>query len=61
MIRLLCALVFPIFLSTSELYKLTAELQRVIEVLEMKCYRIILSIVYGDPIINIAVKYTVKQ
>lgn len=61
MIRLLRILVFSIFLSASELYKLTTELQRVIQELEIKCYRIILSIVYGDRIINIAGRYTIKK
>ena len=42
------SLVTPIFLYACESWTLTAELQRKIQAMEMKCYRKILRISYKD-------------
>ena len=47
-LKLLRALVLSIFLYASETWTLTAELQRRIQALEMKCYRTVLGITYRD-------------
>ena len=51
-LKLLRALVLSIFLYASETWTLTAELQRRIQALEMKCYRTILGITYRDRVTN---------
>ena len=51
-IRLMHALVLSIFLYACESWTLTAELQRKIQAVEMKCYRYILNISYLDRITN---------
>ena len=48
----MCSLVTSIFLSACELWTLTAELQRKIQAMEMRCYRKILHISYKDPVTN---------
>ena len=55
-LKLLRALVLSIFLYASETWTLTAELQRRIQALEMKCYRTILGITYRDRITNDAIR-----
>ena len=48
MIRLMCSLVTSIFLYACESWTVTAELQRRIQAMEMRCYRKILHISYKD-------------
>ena len=47
-IRLMCSLVTSLFLYSCESWTLTAELQRRIQAMEMRCYRKILCISYED-------------
>ena len=51
-IRLKCSLVTSIFLYTCESSTLTAELQRRVQAMEMRCYRKILHISYKDHVTN---------
>ena len=51
-IRLICSLVTSIFLYACESWTLTAELQRRIRAMEMRCYRKILHISYKDHVTN---------
>ena len=51
-IRLMHSLVTSIFLYTFELWTFTAELQRRIQAMEMRCYRKILHISYKDHVTN---------
>ena len=51
-IRLMCSLVTSIFLYACESWTLTAELQRRIQAMEMRCYRKILHISYKDHVTN---------
>ena len=51
-IRLMCSLVTSIFLYACESWTLTAELQRRIQAMEMRCYRKILRISYKDHVTN---------
>ena len=51
-IRLMRSLVTSIFLYACELRTLTAELQRRIQAMEMRCYRKILHISYKDHVTN---------
>ena len=51
-IRLMCSLVTSIFLYACESWTLTAELQRRIQAMEMRCYRKILHILYKDHVTN---------
>ena len=51
-IRLMRSLVTPIFLYACESWTLTAELQRRIQAVEMRCYRKILLILYKDHVTN---------
>ena len=60
-IRLLRALVISIFLYSCEAWTLTAELQRRIQALEMRCYRTILGISYMDHITNEEVRNTIRH
>lgn len=60
-IRLLRALVISIFLYSCEAWTLTAELQRRIQALEMRCYRTILGISYMDHITNEEVRNTIRR
>ena len=55
-LKLLRALVLSIFLYASETWTLTAEFQRRIQVLEMKCDRRILGITYRDRVTNDAIR-----
>ena len=51
-IRLVCSLVTSIFMRACESWTLTAELQRRIQAMEMRCYRKILHISYKDHVTN---------
>ena len=51
-IRLMRSLVTSIFLYACESWTLTAELQRRIQAMEMRCYRKILHISYKDHVTN---------
>ena len=51
-IRFMHTLAISVFLYACESWTLTAELQRLIKALEMRCYRKILNISYNDHIIN---------
>ena len=57
----MCSLVTFIFLYGSESWTLTAELQRRIQVLEMRCYRKILRISYKDHVTNEEVRAKIQQ
>ena len=60
-IRLMCTLVTSIFLYTCESWTLTAELQRRIQVVVMRCYRKILRISYKDDVTNKEVRAKIQQ
>ncbi|XP_076445456.1 uncharacterized protein LOC143283171 [Babylonia areolata] len=60
-IRLMRSLIFSIFLYACEFWTLTAELQRRIQALEMRCFRKILNITYKDHITNEEVKRRVQN
>ena len=60
-IRLMRSLVVSIFLYACETWTLTAELQRRIQAMEMRCYRKILCISYKDHITNKEVCNIIKQ
>ena len=51
-IRLMCSLVISVFLYTCESWTLTAEPQRIIRAMEVRCYRKILRISYKDHVTN---------
>ena len=51
-IQLMCSLVTSIFLYACESWTLTAELQRRIQAMEMRCYCKILRILYKDHVTN---------
>ena len=55
------SLVISIFLYTCESWTLTAELQRRIQALEMRCYRKILHISYKDHVTNEEVRVKIQQ
>ena len=48
----MCSLVNSIFLYTSDLWTLTAELETRTQVFEMRCYRRLLNILYKDHVTN---------
>ena len=60
-IRLMRALVTSIFLYTCEPWTLTAELQRRIQSMEMRCYRKILRISYKDHVTKEEVRAKIQQ
>ena len=60
-IRLMRSLVTPIFLYACESWTLTAELQRRIQEMEMRCYRKILHISYKDHAIDEEVRAKIQQ
>ena len=60
-IRLMRSLVTTIFLHASESWTLTAELQRRIQAMEMRCYRKILHISYKDHVTNEEVRAKIQQ
>ena len=55
------SLVIPIFLYACESWTLTAELQRRIQAMEMRCYRKILRISYKDHVTNEEVCAEIQQ
>ena len=59
-IRLMCSLVTSIFLYACESWILTAELQRRIQAMEMRCYRKILRISYKDRVANEEVRAKIQ-
>ena len=60
-IRLMRSLVTSIFLYACESWTLTAELQRGIQTMEMRCYRKILRISYKDHVTNEEVHAKIQQ
>ena len=60
-IRLMHSLVTSIFLYACESWTLTAELQRRIQAMEMRCYRKILCTSYKDHVINEEVCAKIQQ
>ena len=60
-IRLMCSLVMSIFLYASETWTLSADLQKRIQAMEMRCFRKILRISYKDHVTNEAVCNKIKQ
>uniref|UniRef100_UPI003AF98FB5 hypothetical protein n=1 Tax=Thiolapillus sp. TaxID=2017437 RepID=UPI003AF98FB5 len=60
-IRLMRSLVTSIFLYACELWTLTAELQRKIQAMEMRCYRKILHISCKDHVTNEEVRAKIQQ
>ena len=59
--RLMRSLVTSIFLYACESWTLTAELQRRIQAMEMRCYRKILHISYTDHVTNEEVRAKIQQ
>ena len=57
----MCSLVTSIFLCACESWTLTAELQRRIQAMEMRCYRKILHISYKDHVTNEEVRGKIQQ
>ena len=60
-IRLMRSLVTSIFLYACELWTLTAELQRRIQAMRMRCYRRLIRISYKDHVINEEVRAKIQQ
>ena len=60
-IRLMRSLVMSIFLYASEAWTLSADLQKRIQAMEMRCFRKILRISYKHHITNEAVRSKIKQ
>ena len=60
-IRLMRSLVTSIFLYACESWTLTAELQRRIQAMEMRCYRKILRILYKYHVTNKEVRAKIQQ
>ena len=60
-IRLIRSLVTSIFLYACESWTLTAELQRRIQAMEMRCYRKILHVSYKDHVTNEEVRAKIQQ
>ena len=58
---LMCSLVTSIFLYACESWTLTAELQRRIQAMEMRCYRKILHTSYKDHVTNGEVRAKIQQ
>ena len=57
----MCSLVTSIFLYTCESWTLTAELQRKIQAMEMRCYCTILHISYKDHVTNEEIHAKIQQ
>ncbi|KAI0238997.1 Tctex1 domain-containing protein 1 [Lamellibrachia satsuma] len=60
-IRLMRSLVMSIFLYACETWTLSADLQKKIQAMEMRCFRKILHISYKDHVTNDAVRNKIKQ
>ena len=61
MIQLICSLVTSIFLYTFKSWTLTAELERRIQAMEMRCYHKILHISYKHHVTNKEVRAKIQQ
>ena len=61
MIRLMRSLVTSIFLYACESWTLTAELQRRVQAMEIRCYRKILHISYKDHVTNEEIRTKIQQ
>ena len=59
--QLMCSLVTSIFLYACESWTITAELQRRIQAMEMKCYRKMLRISYKDHVDKDEVRAKIQQ
>ena len=57
----MCSIVTPIFLYACESWTLTAELQRRMQAMEMRCYRKILHNSYKDHVTNEEVRSKIQQ
>ena len=55
------SLVTSIFLYACESWTLTTDLQRIIQAMEMRCYREILRISYKDQVTNEEVRAKIQQ
>ena len=55
-VKLMRTLILSTFLYACESWTLTAEIERRIEALEMRCYRRLLNIAYKDPVTNLEVR-----
>ena len=60
-IRLMHSLVISIFLYACESWTLTAEIERKIQAMEMRCYRKVLNVSHHDHIINQEVKNRIRK
>ena len=60
-IRLMCSVVTSIFMYACEPWTLTAELQRRIQAMEMRCYRKILRISFKDHVTSEEVRVKIQQ
>ena len=60
-IRLLRSLVISIFLYACESWTLTADLQRRIQAMEMRCYRRLLNISYTEHMTNVEVRNRIER
>ena len=60
-VKLLHALILSIFLYACESWTLTAELQRKIQAVEMRCFRRLLGMLYTDHITNEEVRRTISR
>ena len=60
-VRLMHSLVTSTFLYACESWTLTAELQKRIQAMEMRCYRTILRISYKDHVTNEEVRAKIQQ
>ena len=58
---MMCSFVTSLFLCACELWTLTAELQRRIQAMEMRCHRKILSTSYKDHVTNKEVRAKIQQ
>ena len=60
-LQLMRSLVTSIFLYACESWTLTAELQRRVQAMEMRCYRKVLHILYKDHVTNEEVRAKIQQ
>ena len=60
-VKLMRTLILSTFLYACESWTLTAEIERRIQALEMRCYRRLLSISYKDHVTNVAVRNRIQN
>ena len=60
-IRLMCSLVNSVFLYACKTWTLTAELEKRVQALEMRCFKRLLGISYKNHITNKKVRNRIKQ